>query len=597
MLRPESQTSAVSDDLSSQRWRWVLAGLGLLTALSFSPTVLNGFVKYDDDYYLTANAMVQRGLTADGFVFAWTSFTAANWHPLTWLGLMLDWQLFGPWAGGHHLTSLVLHVLTVVLVAQFVRELLGDWKVAAVVAALFGVHPLRVESVAWAAELKDVLCGVFFMAACLAYLRAVRSGQGRWAAWTWCVLALLAKPMAVTLPMLFLVMDWWPLKRVTRATVVRLGLEKWPIVLACFFVVALTFYAQAAGGTVSSLEQMGKAERLASVLTNAVSYLRLTVFPVDLLPFYPYRAPAAGEAAVSALVLGAICALVYRLRRNAPVLLFGWAWFLVTLLPVIGIVKVGAHSIADRYTYLPHVGLLAALCGGGARLLERRALAVLAAMTVAVFSGSSLLLTRSWESPSTLFGRTLEIDEFNPMANLALGVEANGARDYVEGERLLTRAVEGNPGLSAAWANLGSALTGQGRMEDALRCFQKAHDLAPGDPDLAWALGNALTRSSRAAEALPLMEPLHRAWPDRPRGAIDYATALVRAGRPTEAVEVLRAHVRTHPGELPARVLLATTLVTLGDVAGAKLEVDAALSIDPASVTAAALRAQLEGPP
>ena len=409
------------------------------------PVHAHDFVSYDDEVYLTTNPHVAKGLDWSEIRWVFTHAHAANYHPLTWLSHMLDVELFGFDAGAHHLVSVGLHALNTLLVFALARALLGATWAAALAAALFGLHPLRVESVAWASERKDVLCASFFLGALLAYLRyGARPSLGRYALVLFlAALALLAKPMAVTLPCVMLLLDAWPLARLERARpwhaavpggARRLLLEKLPLVALAAGGAVSTWFAQELGGAVPGAEALGFELRVWNACAAYGAYLRETFWPAGLAAFYPLasvlearpRTAMLPSASLSLAVLVATSVWVWRVRARRPWLLAGWCWFLGTLVPVIGLKQVGAQAHADRYTYLPLVGVAWMVAGLALELVRRRASSRVPVTALACAALLALALAARaqvgvWRDTSTLFEHALAVTEKNYVAHTALG--------------------------------------------------------------------------------------------------------------------------------------------------------------------------------
>ncbi len=345
----------------------------LITAV-YWPVGHAGFLAHDDDLYVTANPHVRGGLTVADAVWAFTAFHDSNWFPLTWLSLALDCQCFGMNAGGYHAVNVMLHTASTVLLFLVLRRMTGATWRSACVAAVFGVHPLHVQSVAWVAERKDVLSGLFWMLAMWWYVRYVeRPTWWRYAVVVgWYAMGLMAKPMVVTLPFVLLLLDYWPLGRTlwTRSVVghnaqLRFGelvWEKIPFFALAAVSCGVTIWAQHSGGAISSLERLPLGPRMVNAVVSYARYMKKTVWPSGLAFYYPYRAWSPGAVIVSGAILVAVSSLVIRGARREPYLAVGWFWFLGTLVPAIGLVQVGGQSMADRYTYLPLTGLFIMLC-------------------------------------------------------------------------------------------------------------------------------------------------------------------------------------------------------------------------------------------
>lgn len=427
-----------------RRWQVLLLGLGLfaLAFAVFASALGNGFVGYDDPDYVTGNWHVQNGLSWGGVKWAFTSFEAANWHPLTWLSHQLDAELFGLWAWGHHLTSLFLHALNGALLFVVLRKLTAcTWR-SLVIAALFAVHPLRVESVAWISERKDVLSATFFFLTLLVYGEYVRargelhecggprphSGAGRLCYMSCLVLfglGLMAKPMLVTLPFVLLLLDYWPLRRFRpggeRYAWRRALLEKVPFLMMAFIVAAVTIVAQGRGGAI--IENAPLASRMANAVFSYVRYIGKLLWPVDLSPFYP-PPPSWPTALVLASALFCIGLVVVGglTRRRFPWLLVGWLWFVGMLVPVVGLVQAGEQAMADRYSYLPSIGLLIMVvwwlellvAQADSRGYGKQLATCAAALTVCGTLAGLAVLTRAqircWQDTRTLFAHALRLD-------------------------------------------------------------------------------------------------------------------------------------------------------------------------------------------
>ncbi len=476
------------------------AALVLLAALvlaAFSPAIDNGFVDHDDDVYLVDNARVRAGISLDGLRWAFGTFHGGNWHPLTWVSHQLDASLFGMDPRGHHLTSLLLHLANAALLFLLWRALTGAAAASLLTAALFAVHPLHVESVAWASERKDVLATFFLLLAAHGYrLRLAGPGaagplllHGAYAA------SLLAKPMGVSFPLLLLLLDFWPLGRLAAPTTAavaapgrRPGLATLLREKAALFLLAaaaglVTLLAQERG---SMLHPIPLAWRLTNAATSAVAYLRQTLLPTGLAAFYPHPEGALPGSAVlfAAATLVALTMLALALSRRQPWLAAGWLWFGVALLPVAGLIQAGEQGRADRYTYLPLVGVFVAVAWG-LRLAARRAPrwrpAVVALAAAAVLA--LLPLTRRqvavWRNDETLFTQMLAVTRDNWIAHNGLGIALGKAGRYAEAETHFREAVRIRPDFPMAWLNLGNALRGLGSPE-APAAYERAIRLQPG---------------------------------------------------------------------------------------------------------------------
>ncbi len=519
----------------------IALALAVAVLLVFGRGLGNRFVNYDDDVYVTSNRHVQQGLTPATVRWALTTFDAANWHPLTWLSLELDSQLYGPerpW--GYHLTSLLWHAANSVLLFYLFRRLTGMVWRSALVAGLFALHPLHVESVAWVAERKDVLSTFFGLLAILAYAGYVaRPGAARslgvLAAYA---LSLAAKPMLVTLPFLLLLLDYWPLGRFprqgkagpddrVRAEAPRadrparspafLVVEKIPLLALAAGSSLVTLWAQRAGGATRALEGLPLPLRLANAVVAYAGYLAKAVWPVGLNPLYPHpldRLPA-WKIVGAGMFLAVVTVLGVWQRRRRPYLLVGWLWYLGTLVPVIGLVQVGTQAMADRYTYLPLVGIFVMGVWWLGDALARRAVApaAVAAASCAVLGAcatAAWLQVGYWHDSVALWRHTLAADADNPIAhyNLGLALEAGGKGD--EAREQYRQAIRQNPRYVDAHTNLGIMLIKRGDVNGALEQLRASAALRPGRADLRTNLAQALLVAGRSREALAeAVEALH----------------------------------------------------------------------------------------
>ncbi len=515
------------------------ASLVLLVAVIYGQTARHEFISYDDGIYLYKNPVVQAGLTRAGAAWA-CGVHANNWHPLTWVSHMLDVELFGLRAGGHHLVSAALHAANALLLFALVRAATGVLWPSLAVAALFAAHPLRVESVAWAAERKDVLSAFFGLLACGAYLRfARRPGPGRYLAVALLLaLSLLAKPTFVTLPLLLLLLDWWPLGRAGRgadpARAGRLLLEKAPLFALAAATAAMTFYAQTVG--VTSYVTPGLPLRLANALVAYGLYLRASFWPAQLAVLYPY--PPEGHplwlVLVSAAALAGISAIVVRSARRRPALAVGWLWYLAALLPMIGLVQVGGQTHADRYTYLPHVGLALALVWSARGVFPGNARwrGILAAVAVAALATAARAQTALWRSGVELFRHTAAVtrDNYVILNNLGLTLTAESRAE--EAIPVLELALRVKPDYPNASYNLGLAYASSGRCREALTWFLRALRATPYDADTHYYVGLCLLDAARYREAADHFRRVLLLKPSHARARAQLAIALAGGGAP-----------------------------------------------------------------
>jgi len=506
------------------RWRrlpFLHAALFALVLWAFLPAVDNDFVSIDDPDYVTANAMVQRGLTWQGVIWAFSATEASNWHPLTWLSHLLDAQFFGLNPAGHHLTSLVLHGVNALLVFALLKAMTGAVGRSWWVAAFFGLHPLRVESVAWIAERKDVLGAMFWLLTMLAYVRWVRDqSPGKTSEtsrithhasrWYWLTLlffafGLMCKPMLVTLPFALLLLDVWPLYRFDWKTAKARVIEKLPLFVLSAAACGVTFSVQRTGGAVN--EVMSPELRFGNIIVSFVRYLGKLFWPADLAFFYPM--PVAWPIATVLAALGllvAVSALAFGWRKTQPNLGVGWLWYLGTLVPVIGIVAVGQQSIADRYTYIPTLGILIAVVWALHALTSRWKpfLPIVTAAGVVALAICAMLTrqqVRHWKTTETLCRHALAVTRENHLAHDLLGVALNQQDRSEEALPEHLESLRLKPVAAVPQNNLGATLQKLGRFNEAIARHQEAIRLKPHYPEALYNLGIALERTGRFEEA------------------------------------------------------------------------------------------------
>ena len=535
--------------------------LVLLVALAYLQVTENGFMTgFDDGVYVTGNAHVRAGLTLDGLRWAFTTNHAANWHPVTWVSHMLDWQLYGSNPSGHHFTSLLLHAANTLLLFLLLCSMTGQARRSLFVAALFAVHPLHVESVAWIAERKDVLSTFFGLLTIAAYLRYVRVPRARryLLALAAYVLSLLSKPMLVSLPFVLLLLDYWPLRR--REAPRSLLLEKVPLIALALASCLVTLWAQHSGGTVISTAGIAVGVRAANAAVSCVDYIAKMLYPLRLAAFYPHPSttlPAWQVVGSVALVCAGFASALACAKRK-PYVTVGWLWYVITLLPVVGLVQVGAQAMADRYTYVPLIGLFIALtwlaADAYAAMASRDGSSWRAAVPAVV--GSAIVISlalhtfaevRYWRNNETLFTRAIEVTRNNALAhyNLALdlqnrGRSADAARHYLAALRI-------DPKMARAHLNLGTVLLKEGCFEEAYEAFDAALELQPGSAGAYQGIAAALAGQGRAAESAECYREVTRIEPNNDLAHYNLGNALFRLGRLDEAAEEYHQAVRFNP--------------------------------------------------
>jgi len=492
---------------------WICLFLVLSTLLIYFQVSTFEFVNYDSAEYVYDNRHVKAGLTAKGIKWAFTTIFFSNWHPLTWLSHMLDVQLYGLHPGRHHMTNVIFHIVNTLLLFIVLRRMTGAFWQSGFVAALFALHPLHVESVAWVAERKDLLSALFGLLVLWFYMRYVQAPSiGRYVpVLLFFLLGLMAKPMMVTMPFLLLLLDYWPLRRLDFETAGKIdrsakqGPAKWLLVvekLPIFIISAasciITLYAQHAGGAIVA---MTLRIRIANALTSYASYIGKMIWPIKLAVIYPYdlMLPAWQTWAACGLIMG-ITLLSVKYFKSRPWFPVGWFWFLGTLVPVIGIVQVGAQSMADRYTYAPAIGLFIIIAWGLFEFLARWSdqkyrFAVIALVVSGALMAVAWQQIGYWNNGVTLFKRAIDVTENNHIAEHNLGNALLVRGKFAEAAEHLKKSLEIDPTYALAHFNMGVLFTRQDKPEKALQSYQKALSI---QPDFLGALiGSAFIQAAR----------------------------------------------------------------------------------------------------
>jgi tetratricopeptide (TPR) repeat protein len=600
---------------------FVSVTLAALTLLVYCPSFHYPFVNYDDGVYVFQNCRVQAGLSADSVRWAFTTFECGNWHPLTWLSLEVDYELYGGLRpGGFHLTNVLLHTANTLLLFGVLSRMTGlVWR-SAVVAALFALHPLHVESVAWVAERKDVLSTLFWMLTLAAYLYYVRRpGVRRYLLVVLALgLGLMAKPMLVTLPCVLLLLDYWPLGRwrllpltpaeargegkaamgmsppapagaPARAWRHLLG-EKLPLFALVLGSCGVTFLAQLRGDAVVPLEVFPLPVRVANALQSYVSYLGQMLWPMHLAVYYPHPGPAvsvAGALAAGVLLVG-ITVLVLGPGRRRPYLAVGWLWYLGTLVPVIGLVQVGGQAMADRYTYLPLIGPFLLLTWGMSDLavawgLPRHYLVALTAVVLSVCATLTWVQVGHWQSSLHLWEHAASVTEKNVLAHLNLGVCYNEQGRISAAREEFEKAAAIDPKLAEPHVNLGNVLADLGQWERAVAEYRQAIDLAPERAAPHFNLGNVLAALGRVEEACAAYRRAIALGPDNAGPHNNLGNLLRDLGRPEEALAEYSRAVDLDPRDASAHNNLGIVLAELGRPTEALTEFHKAIALVPDS--------------
>jgi hypothetical protein len=558
----------------------VVVALAALVLCIYWQAGRHWFIGFDDDVYVYENPHVRKGLTLEGFGWSFTTFHASNWHPVTWISHMADVELFGVDAGWHHRMNVLLHLLNTSLLCVVLWRMTGGLWQSAFVAALFGVHPLHVESVAWVAERKDLLSTFFWILTMGAYLRYVRRPSlGRYLPVVlFFVLGLMSKPMVVTLPFVLLLLDWWPLRRITSqncqnsgprrnslSAFSRLALEKVPLLglsaLLCF----ITFLAQSRGGAVRSLDYIPFGMRVSNALVSYVNYLGQMVWPSSLAMFYPHPASIAAQTGIplwevvgAVLLLAGFSFLVVWQSRRRPYLQVGWLWYVGTLIPVIGLVQVGNQAMADRYTYVPLIGIFMAIAWGIPDLflrmrIRRLTLGLTGGAVIVVLSVVAWNQTGYWRNNITLFSRTLAVTQNNWLAWNSLGLTFDELGQPQQAIVHYRESLRIKPDFGDAWYNLGLAYAKQGQSQQAIVCFREALRLRP-DYTKAWNnLGAVFYELGQPEQAIMYYQKALQTKPDYADGWYNLGLAYTQYGRFSQAISCFQEALRIRPEFKEAR--------------------------------------------
>ncbi len=565
----------------------------------FGQVLRHDYVDYDDGDYVAKNEMVQRGLSSESVRWAFNATHASNWHPLTWLSHMLDWELYGNQPGKHHFTSVLIHAANTLLLFGLLRLMTGALWRSAFVAALFGLHPLHVESVAWLSERKDVLSTLFWMLTLWAYARYARakiqisnlqSEISKFNALTWYAaalaffaLGLMSKPMLVTLPFVLLLLDVWPLQRIsilesqipqTTASggkesqskplnfsfspkqLMALVLEKIPFFALTLASCVITFQVQL-GKTVQPLASLSLADRVSNVLVTYVTYLAKMFWPANLAFFYPLvKAPPLWQAVLAGLVLAGVTALFFRFARKAPFGLVGWFWYLGTLVPVVGLVHVGEQSHADRYTYIPLIGAFVVIVWGLNALLSNRGWAkpahcAFAAVVLTACAALAWKQAGTWKTNRTMLERALAVTQNNFLAHNNYGVALANEGRYEEALAHYAEAIRIKPHYARAYNNYGSALTLLGRLDEAVEKYEHSLNLW-SNAQTHQNFAVTLARQKRYDETIFHCREALRLNPKLLDVYYDLALAQSLKGESAEALENFLIFLKANPNDAPA---------------------------------------------
>ena len=581
MSRHQRKKDLSKPDSGKRSVALICAVLAAVTLAAYWPVLGYDFVDFDDNVYVTENQHVLKGLTLDGVKYAFSITEAdntSNWHPLTWLSHMLDCELFGQNAGLHHLTNLLIHTASAVVLLLVLVSMTGRTWSSAFVAAAFALHPLHVESVAWIAERKDVLSGFFWFLTMACYLRYTRaSGKGNYIlALVVFALGLMAKPMLVTLPFVLLLLDYWPLNRfelkpaVSRLRTVRpFVVEKIPFFVLSAASCVVTYVAQKAGESVATMDYMPLRTRLANAAVSYVAYISKTVRPVGLAVFYPLKDVLLWQAILAFFVLAVVTVAALLLIRRKRYFAVGWLWYVGTLVPVVGLVQVGNQRLADRYTYIPLIGLFMIAAWAVGDLCRRRpALRVVSGLTAMLLLAGMLAGTQNqlsyWKDSIPLFRRAIQVTENNSSIHYNLGRVLIGRGQPDEAINHYRRALQIDPDNAKTHSDLGAALTITGQLDEAINHCHRALQIDPAHVKAQSNLGVVFTITGQLDEAINHYRRALQIDPDHAKAHSNLGLVLTMTGQLDEAINHCRRALQIDPDDAKAHFLLGAALFETG---------------------------------
>jgi protein O-mannosyl-transferase len=537
------------------------------------------FIDYDDQMYVTGNYRIQSGINFKSITDTFTDIHTSNWHPLTMMSHMLDWQLFGDNAGGHHWTSVIIHIINTILLFLLFRNLTGAIWRSAFIAALFAIHPINVESVAWIAERKNVLSTFFWISTMLFYGWYVKNPS--WKRYLLVILCfalgLMSKPMLVTLPFVLLLLDYWPLNRTAintqnkdrtetalpntdkRYKISSLLLEKVPLFVLTAISIGITFYAAQAAKAVATTDSALLAKRISNAIVSYGLYIKKLFWPIDLAAFYPlnFNIPVWHIVLAASLII-IITILACGYFRQYPYLPVGWFWYLGTLVPVIGIVQVGSQAMADRYAYVPCIGLFIIIAWGGNQILSKiRSTKIFTAIVfisiVIMFTIVSYNQVKIWKNTVTLFEDAIKSNSENYLAYNALGLAAAGQGDYEKALYYYYMALKINPKYELAYNNAGIILSKMGKLSDAIKCYEKAININIRSATSHHNLGIVLMLTNNVAEAISQFNKALELKPDYIDAHNSLGIALLKMGNVQEAIMHFNKALQLNPKDEEVR--------------------------------------------
>ncbi len=591
MVKKKLTENRLSVAKADRRRRWVTlliyVALAVGTIVAYEPIRHNGFIGYDDPDYIVKNHNVTGGITPQSIKWAFTKVYASNWHPLTWLSHMADCQVFDLNPLGHHLVSVAFHVVNAMLLFWILTNITdstlrqsspraGTIWASAFVAAVFAVHPVQVESVAWAAERKTVLSGLFWLLTIALYVRYTR--QPRLSRYILVLLmfglSIMTKPIVVTLPLVLLLMDYWPLERLKWGEQLNSGsksakwlfAEKIPLLALVVISSVVTFVAQKSGGAVSTAQNMPLDQRFANVFLSYLTYIGKTVWPSALAVYNPHpRTGFSITTAICAAVLVVITVFCVYIGRRKKYLIVGWLWFIGTLVPMIGLVQVGAQAFSYRYMYLSILGLLIIIAWSVKDIVTNKPWLKVAAVILSITAILSFIVltqmqVRHWQNTLTLFGYTLEVTKDNAVMELNYGNALFEAGRFDEAAKHLQNAIRLVPAFPEALNNLGKVYLQQGKSNEAIDCFNESIK-TPGAPaEVYYNLATALLMQKRYDEAVKQLIAVLERDPNYPHAPSTMGVALMSAGRADEAIACFNKYLRQNENSAELHYNLAVAL-------------------------------------
>lgn len=528
------------------------------------------FIHYDDPEYVFENIRVQQGLTINNIRWALTTTHFSNWHPLTWMSHMLDAQLYGNNPGQQHFVNVLLHILNTLLLFNLFRKMTGNTLPSALVAGLFAVHPLHIQSVAWISERKDLLCGLFFFLTLSNYCNYSKTGaRTSYGLALLCyILGLMSKPMIVTLPFLLLLLDYWPLGRFTgKKSSIALILEKTPFLLLAGLSCGVTLYAQQAGGSVASIAQISPVARIQNALISYLLYLWKILIPRDLAILYPHPGThPTWLILLASVVLVAATASVLWWANRKPYLPVGWFWFLGMFVPVIGLIQVGVQAMADRYTYLPMIGIYCCFAFLLHDILQTqkktRFYSLITVVILCIFSLRTWQELQYWQNGRTLFARAIAVTKNNFVAHNNLGYELVQAFDFDEAKKEFECSLEINSNFQVAHLNLGRSFIEEGNIAEGIAHYEAALKIDPNYTEAHNNLGNVFLRSGNLHDAAAHYIAALRLNPLLIETYNNLGAILMHDGKTDEAIAMFKKAIQLNPNFHEARENLTAALKT-----------------------------------